>query len=85
MRQQYSTRQVAQNVLGVKPSCLSRAVWDGSIPAPQKCPAGNFMWTVRDIEAAAWALKRQSKFQAWLATHQIYSPDVVSQTNSGKK
>ena len=64
MQRQYSTRQVAQ-ILGVRPSTLSRAVWDGTVKSPRKSPAGNYMWSVSDIESASWSLKRYDHFVAW--------------------
>ena len=64
MQQQYGTRQVAQ-ALGIRPSTLSRAIWDGKVTPPAKGPGGAYVWTVPDIEAAAWVMKRFRQFQAW--------------------
>jgi len=50
-----STRQAAR-LLGMSPSRLAKAVWDGRIDPPRKSPSGNFLWTHKDIERAAWAL-----------------------------
>ncbi len=70
MKVSKSTRQTA-GILQVKPQRLQTAVWNGTIPAPQKCPAGNFMWTEHDIEAAAWALKRYPQFKAWKRREEV--------------
>jgi len=58
MEHYFSTRQVAR-VLGVSPSLLTKAVWDGRVGPPQKSPSGNFLWTYEDIERASWALLRR--------------------------
>lgn len=55
----YSTKEVAK-LLGVGLSCLSRAVYEDRIDPPQKGPGGAFLWGVRDIERASWALRRKS-------------------------
>ncbi|MEN6307989.1 MAG: hypothetical protein ABFD91_09565 [Anaerohalosphaeraceae bacterium] len=64
MTQTYSTRQVAA-ILQIKPQRLQTAVWDGTVMSPEKSPAGNFMWSIAEIESAAWALKRFPQFKAW--------------------
>ena len=48
-----STREVAK-LLGVSPSRLARAVWDGRVSAPEKAPNGAYLWKVEDIQRAAW-------------------------------
>ncbi|MDI9434067.1 MAG: hypothetical protein QM570_20310 [Planctomycetota bacterium] len=54
----WSTRQVAR-MLGVTPALMTKALWDGRVPAPQKSPSGNFLWTAADIDRASWALLRR--------------------------
>lgn len=51
-----STREVAK-VLGVNPSRLARAIWDGRLGEPKKSPGGAFLWTMADIERASWRLR----------------------------
>lgn len=55
MTQFLSTRDAARR-LGVNPSRLSRAVWTGKVPEPQRGPGGNFLWTEDDLRRASWAL-----------------------------
>lgn len=55
-----STRAVARK-LGIKPSALSRAVWDGRITPPQKGPSGAYLWTDADIQRAARAFGKSYK------------------------
>ena len=50
------TRQVAA-LLGVRPSTLAKAIWDGRVPAPAKAPSGAYMWRRADIEHASWRLR----------------------------
>lgn len=50
-----STKEVAM-VLGVSPSKLSRAVWEGRLDPPERGPSGAFLWEYSDIERASWAL-----------------------------
>ena len=59
MEQIYNTPQAAK-LLGVKPSVLQRAVWDGKIHRPEKSPSGNYVWKVADLERASWVLRRRS-------------------------
>lgn len=54
-----STRQVAK-LLGITPACLTKALWDGRVDPPQKAPSGSYLWTLRDIEKASWALRRRA-------------------------
>ena len=61
---QRSTRQTAA-ILGIKPDRLQKAIWQEKVESPQKGPAGNFMWTIPDIERAAWALGRYKLFEEW--------------------
>jgi hypothetical protein len=51
----FGTRQVAA-ILGVRPSTVAKAVWDGRIEPPAKGPGGAFIWTEADLRRAAWAL-----------------------------
>lgn len=51
-----STREVAR-MLGVNPSRLARALWDGRLGPPIKAPGGAFLWTDEDIERASWLLR----------------------------
>lgn len=53
-----STAQAARR-LGITPSSLSKAVWDGRVQAPAKGPNGSYLWTATDIERASWALLRR--------------------------
>jgi len=46
-----TTRQVAME-LGLRPSTLNRAVYEGRVPAPPKSSAGNYLWRPKDVEAA---------------------------------
>ena len=53
-----STKQVGE-ILGVPPSRISRAVWEGRLNAPQRGPSGAFLWTTEDILRAGWILLRR--------------------------
>lgn len=63
----YSTRQVAQVILKIKPDTLQKAVWQGRVKAPSKSPSGDYLWTVSDAEAASWALYCHKQFEQWLS------------------
>ena len=54
-----STREVAK-MLGIGPSRLSKAVWDGRLDPPGRGPSGAFLWTEADIQRASWTLRRRS-------------------------
>ena len=58
MSQFFSTRQAAAR-LGIRPSALGSAVWNGRLDPPDKSPDGAFLWTRADIERACWALLRR--------------------------
>ena len=64
MNQFYSTRQVAE-LLHIKPDTLSKAIWQGRIEQPTKSPSGNYLWTIKDIEHAAWVLRCYDRFTKW--------------------
>ena len=50
-----STKEVAA-ILRVKPSRLTRALWEGRVSSPDKGPGGAFLWTKDDIRHACWVL-----------------------------
>jgi hypothetical protein len=52
------TRQVA-SILGVRPSTVAKAVWDGRIAPPTRGPGGAFIWTEADLRRASWALLKR--------------------------
>ncbi len=54
----WNTRQVA-HLFGISVSLLTKALWDGRVPPPQKSPSGNFLWTAHDIHRASWVLRRR--------------------------
>jgi len=56
-----NTRQAAE-MLGVPVARLSRAVWDGRVEEPARSPAGDFLWSPDDVEAASWRLRHCSVF-----------------------
>lgn len=49
------TREAAA-LLGVKPSRLSKAVWDNRLAEPARAPGGAFVWSEHDLRRAARAL-----------------------------
>ena len=53
-----STRDVAR-MLGINPSRLARAIWDGRLDPPAKAPGGAFLWTPDDIGRASWLLRHR--------------------------
>ena len=56
----FSTLQVSR-ILGISISRLSRACWlEQIVPLPQKTPAGNFLWSIEDINRASWVLCRKA-------------------------
>ena len=61
-----STRDVAR-MLGLNPSRLARAIWDGRLAAPAKAPGGAYLWTPQDIERASWLLRRRDASDVLLA------------------
>ena len=64
MQKVFSTRQ-ASTILQIRPQRLQTAAWDGTVKSPAKSPAGNFMWSIEDVESAAWALRRYRQFKRW--------------------
>ena len=54
-----STRDVAR-MLGMNPSRLARAIWDGRLDPPARAPGGAFLWVTEDIERASWLLRGRS-------------------------
>ena len=59
----YSTKEVAK-ILDIKPDQLQKQIWLEKFPAPVKL-ANRYLWSLKNIEAAAWALKRYDKLKAW--------------------
>ncbi|MHC4637811.1 MAG: hypothetical protein ACYTBP_04105 [Planctomycetota bacterium] len=51
----YSTRQAAK-LLKVQPYILQQAIWNGRMNAPEKGPAGAYLWTEKDLNHASWVL-----------------------------
>jgi len=56
----YSNTRQAADQFGIKPTRLAKAVWDGRVDPPAKSPSGTYLWTLRDIERASWALLRRA-------------------------
>lgn len=50
-----STREVGK-LLAVPPSRLSRIVWDGRIPEPERGPGNSFLWNDEDVNRASKVL-----------------------------
>ena len=50
-----STREVGE-LLGVLPTRIGKAVWEGRIEPPERGPSGAFLWTEKDVRQAAWVL-----------------------------
>lgn len=69
----YSTRQVAR-LLGIPPARLTKAIWDDRVSPPAKGPAGNFLWTLQDVQKVSWALLHRA-FEA--------SPEILTMVNHG--
>jgi hypothetical protein len=65
MKKFFSTRQVAIDILEVKPDALSKAIWQNRVTPPPKSPCGNYLWTIAYIESAAWAMGRFEEFKIW--------------------
>jgi len=61
----FSTRQVAIEILGIKPDALSKAIWQNRVTPPSKSPGGQYLWTIAYIESAAWAMGRFEQFKVW--------------------
>lgn len=59
MSDYYSTRQAA-SLLGIKPCRLQQAIWQNRINPPAKGPSGQYLWTIKDIDHASWALLKKS-------------------------
>ena len=64
MKDFYSTRQVA-GFLDIKPGTLQKAIWQNQVIPPSKGPSGQYLWQLRDIESAAWALRCYERFAQW--------------------
>lgn len=58
MPEYFNTKEAAK-MLGVRPSALSRAVWDNRIDPPQKSPSDTFLWTTDDLNRASWTLHKK--------------------------
>ena len=56
----YRSTPQAARIIGVSPSVLSRAVWDGRVRSPQKSPSGSYLWAPDDIERASWVIRHRS-------------------------
>jgi hypothetical protein len=69
-----STPAVAR-LLGWKPSAFSKALWDGRVIAPIRRLGGSYVWGIREITAASWALRHHSLSENELA--QIQQPQEV--------
>jgi len=65
-----STREVAR-MLGVNPSRLARALWDGRLVPPTKAPGGAFLWTDEDIERASWLLRGRDASNILASTKEV--------------
>ncbi len=50
-----STKEVGA-LLGVLPSRIGKAIWEGRIDPPRRGPSGAFLWADDDIRRAAWIL-----------------------------
>jgi len=46
-----STSEVAR-LLGIRPSRLTRAIWEGRMAPPQRGPGHSFVWSEADINRA---------------------------------
>jgi DNA-binding transcriptional MerR regulator len=55
MTELLNTRQAA-DALGVTPSRLQRALWDGRVDEPQRGPGNTRLWTPQDLDRASWQL-----------------------------
>jgi hypothetical protein len=53
-----STREVAI-LLGLRPSNITRALWEGRITPPMKGPSGAYLWIEADIQRASWVLRHR--------------------------
>lgn len=53
-----STREVAE-LLGVLPTRIGKAVWEGRLNPPQRGPSGAFLWIEEDVRRASWVLLRR--------------------------
>ena len=51
----HSTREVAA-ILGVKPSRIGKAIWEGRLAPPERGPSGAFLWKEADLRRASWVL-----------------------------
>jgi hypothetical protein len=57
----FNTRQVAK-MLNVRANLLQRRIWEGTMPEPIRTPAGHFIWSETDVEAAQSLLKKEGYF-----------------------
>jgi hypothetical protein len=60
----YSTSQVGR-ILKLSPDLISKGIWQNRVKPPVKSPSGNYLWSIANIESAAWALKRYAEFNQW--------------------
>jgi hypothetical protein len=63
-----STREVA-GLLGLPVSRLTRALWLRQFVVPTKSPAGDYLWTRKDMERASWALLHRDLDRVLAARH----------------
>jgi hypothetical protein len=77
-----STRQVAA-VLDINPGNLQKNIWLGNVNSPSKGPSGQYLWTIQDIEGAAWALHCYERFTQWQS--KLDSWDAEQAAKRGKQ
>ncbi len=54
----FGTKEVGLDILKIRPGSINKAIFDGIVKPPPKDPSGKYLWEIRHIESAAWAMKR---------------------------
>jgi len=49
----------AAEIIGVKQATLSKAVYQGRLAEPSQTPAGHYLWSQKDINAAKKLFKKE--------------------------
>jgi hypothetical protein len=54
-----STRQVSR-LLGMTPGAFSKSIWAGKVTPPNTRLGGSYVWGLKEIEVASWAIRHRA-------------------------
>ena len=58
---EYIGTKLVSEILGINPGSITKAIWLGRIPAPEKGPGNSYIWSEADIQRAARAFNVELK------------------------